>query len=76
MIVNGAGDEGFFTGETGPQPLSWHPESWAAAARLWLGALSDGNYGYVGTYYLLAIHDVCMSEAQIQRHYQAGPSAE
>lgn len=64
---------GYLTDTTGPQPLSWHPEDWAANARLLLGALSDGSRGYVGTYYLLAIHDVCLSDAQIQRHYQAGP---
>ena len=42
-------------------------------AHLLLGALSDGHCSFRGTYYLLAIHDICMSEAQIQRHYQAGP---
>ncbi len=30
---------------------------------------------YLGTYYLVAIHDRCFSAGEVLRHYQAGPSA-
>lgn len=72
-VISAEGMGGSFTNLTGPQPLAWHPEDWHADARLILGALSDGHRYFLGTYYLLAIHDTCLSEAQIQRHYQAGP---
>ncbi|MHB9132725.1 MAG: hypothetical protein ACYDBB_16785 [Armatimonadota bacterium] len=32
-------------------------------------------HGYLGTYYLVAVHDRCLSDADVQRHYQAGPGA-
>ena len=53
----------------------WEPERWDAAATLLLGNRSDGQRTYLGTYYLLAIHDKCFTPAEVQRHYQAGPSA-
>jgi len=67
---------GYFTNSFGPQAVAWHTEAWKADARLLLGALSDGSRQYLGTYYLLAIHDNCFSEEQVQRHYQAGPDAD
>ncbi|HEY3418249.1 MAG TPA: hypothetical protein VGM23_15335, partial [Armatimonadota bacterium] len=34
-----------------------------------------GHHTYTGTYYLLAVHDRSFTPADVQRHYQAGPSA-
>jgi hypothetical protein len=51
----------------------WNPAAWDPAARLLLGAQSNGRHAFTGAYYLLAIHDTCLTDAQIQRHYQAGP---
>ncbi|MHB9025645.1 MAG: hypothetical protein ACYC7E_15990 [Armatimonadota bacterium] len=34
-----------------------------------------GHHTYPGIYYLFALHDRCLPPADIQRHYQAGPSA-
>jgi len=57
------------------KPIPWHTERWNAAAPLLLGNQVEGNWSFTGTYYLLAIHDACFTPEQIQRHYQAGPSA-
>ena len=64
---------GYTSGWRDANPLPWHAEHWDPNARLLLGALSNGQYAYLGTYYLLAIHDACLTDAQVLRHYQAGP---
>ncbi len=33
------------------------------------------DYSFLGTYYLVAIHDRCLPPAQVQRHYEVGPGA-
>jgi hypothetical protein len=48
---------------------------WTPDAPLLLSAASNGQFSYFGTYYLLAIHNTCFTEEQVQRHYKAGPSA-
>ncbi|HEY3417678.1 MAG TPA: LamG-like jellyroll fold domain-containing protein, partial [Armatimonadota bacterium] len=55
--------------------LAWNPAQWDLSAPLILGNQQDGQRPYLGTFYLLAIHDACLSEAQLLRNYQAGPSA-
>ena len=51
------------------------PAKWYANAVLLLGNYADGSAAYLGTYYLAAIHDRGMSEAEVQHNYQAGPTA-
>lgn len=58
----------------GPTVLPWRSAEWDAAARLLLGAESDARHPFLGTYYLLAIHDTCFTPAEVERHYQAGPN--
>ncbi len=62
--------------KVGAQPIAWKPEEWLPDARLLLGAFADGQRYYLGTYYLLAIHDTCFTDEQVLRHYNAGPSAQ
>ena len=57
------------------QQVDWHPDRWSADAPLLLGNNSDMQRTYLGSYYLVAIHDRCFSAADVLRHYQAGPSA-
>jgi hypothetical protein len=47
--------------------------TWAADTLLYLGNSPDGRSPYMGTYYLVAIHDQPLTVAEIRRHYQAGP---
>ena len=42
---------------------------WQANSQLILGQ------NYLGTYYLVAVHDRCFTPEEVKRHYQAGPSA-
>ena len=42
-------------------------------APLILGNLSTGGADYLGTYYLVAIHDRKFSQQEITRHYHSGP---
>jgi len=53
----------------------WNPEKWHPDRPLLLGNQDDRQTNYQGTYYLLAIHDKCFTEAEVLRHYRAGPSA-
>lgn len=59
----------------GMATTSWQPERWELDAPLLLGNQSDGERTYLGAYYLLAIHDRCLPDAQVRRHYAAGPAA-
>jgi len=51
------------------KPLPWQPGEWQKNSQLSLGQ------GYLGTFYLLALHDRCLTPEEVKRHYQAGPSA-
>ncbi len=51
------------------RPIPWAVEQWQADYPFTLGG------GFLGTFYLFAIHDRCLTPEQILRHYQAGPSA-
>jgi hypothetical protein len=55
--------------------VAWQPETWAKEYPLLLGNQVDNSRSYLGTYYLLAIHDRCLSEDDVKRHFEAGPSA-
>ena len=55
--------------------LSWNTDTWDPKAALVLGEQFNGQRGYVGTYYLVAIHDRCLPDAEVLHNYQAGPSA-
>ncbi|MHB9134468.1 MAG: LamG-like jellyroll fold domain-containing protein [Armatimonadota bacterium] len=57
------------------KPYQWQPETWNPDLPLLLGNEPDMQRPFLGTYYLLAIHDNALSDAQVLRHYQAGPSA-
>lgn len=59
----------------GELQIPWEPERWDADARLLLGNQPDNQRTYLGTYYLLAIHDKCFPTEQVRRHYEAGPTA-
>ncbi len=59
-----------------PRPAKLQPEAFSAGFPLMLGNAGDGYRTYLGTFYLLAIHDRCLPAAAVLRHYQAGPSAE
>jgi len=61
--------------QIGAGETPWEPERWDPHALLLLGNRSDNQRTYLGTYYLLAIHDRCFTPAQVKRHYQAGPAA-
>ena len=50
------------------------PALWAKDAPLWIGSVNNGQFNFLGTLYLLAIHDTCLTADQVKRHYQAGPS--
>jgi hypothetical protein len=53
----------------------WLTSRWNPDASLYLGNQPDGVFGLVGTFYLAAVHDTCLTPEQVLRHYQAGPSA-
>lgn len=55
--------------------LSGLAKKWTADAPLLLGNIGDLSQNYIGTYYLVAVHDRCLTAAEVLRHYQAGPSA-
>jgi hypothetical protein len=57
------------------QQVNWNVDKWVADAPLLLGNRTDSQRQYLGTYYLAAIHDRCMTGDEIKRHYMAGPSA-
>ena len=66
-FINGA--------QIGQSKIAWTPADWDANFPLLLGTLSDGQRYFLGTYYLVAIHDTCFTPDQVTRHYQAGPDA-
>lgn len=55
--------------------IAWQPEAWTRDAMLTLGNQLDLGRAYLGTYYLVAIHDRCFSEDEVRNNYEAGPSA-
>ncbi len=55
--------------------IAWQPEQWTRDAMLVLGNQLDLGRAYLGTYYLLAIHDRGFSDDEVKQHYDAGPSA-
>ena len=57
------------------QHINWNIDQWNADAPLLLGNRTDGQRNYIGSYYLVAIHDRCFTAAEVERHYLAGPSA-
>jgi len=66
---------GYNAGQRDVTLLPWQTEQWNPDARLLLGAVSNGQHYYLGAYYLLAIHDTALTDAQVRRHYLAGPDA-
>lgn len=53
----------------------WEPQYWQPDMPLTFGNEPDHQRPFLGTYYLIAIHDQCLPAAQVLRHYQAGPAA-
>ena len=73
---DGTDTRGYNDGKPFPaQQVDWHIDQWNANAPLLLGNTTDQQHTYLGTFYLVAIHDRCFSPAEVLRHYQAGPSA-
>jgi hypothetical protein len=56
------------------QAYNWRADQWSKDALLYLGNQLGDSRTYLGTYYLLALHDRALTEEQVQRHYQAGPA--
>lgn len=54
--------------------VTWDTGVWSDAT-LFLGNQFDPQHSFLGTYYLVAIHDKCLNATEVQRHYNAGPSA-
>lgn len=50
-------------------------DKWAENAYLVLGKQFHEQGSFLGTYYLLAIHDRSLTADEVMRHYQAGPTA-
>lgn len=59
----------------GKQPLAWSTAQLTHAAPIWLGNDSSSAFPFQGRFYLFALHDCCLTEQQILRHYHTGPSA-
>lgn len=55
--------------------IAWPTDTWTRDAPLLLGNQADSGRSYLGTYYLLAIHDRCLGDEEVKRNYLAGPSA-
>ena len=55
--------------------FNWRTDLWSQNAVIHLGNQVEDPRTYLGTYYMLAIHDRPLSTEQVLRHYQAGPSA-
>jgi len=53
---------------------NWRADLWSKDALVYLGNQVDAPRTYLGTYYLLALHDRPLTPEQVLRHYQAGPS--
>ncbi len=58
----------------GQQKLDWAPTRWSPDAVLLLGDHADRRHPYLGTFYLLAMHDRCFPAAEVWHDYQAGPT--
>lgn len=61
--------------QIGKREMPWGSDQWVAAAKLYLGNYPDRQRAYLGTFYLVAIHDRCFTDAEVKRNYDAGPSA-
>ncbi|MEI6518822.1 MAG: LamG-like jellyroll fold domain-containing protein [bacterium] len=61
--------------DNGDQDINWQPSKWVAGAPIYLGNESNKSKSYIGTYYLMAVHDRYFSQADVTRNYQAGPEA-
>ncbi|MHB9108443.1 MAG: LamG-like jellyroll fold domain-containing protein [Armatimonadota bacterium] len=55
--------------------FNWRTDLWSQGGVIHLGNQVEEPRTYLGTYYLLAIHDRPLTAEQVLRHYQAGPSA-
>jgi hypothetical protein len=54
-------------------PIAWALDQWSDTDVLAVGNAPMGSLGYIGTLYLLAVHDRAFTAGEIQRHFQAGP---
>jgi hypothetical protein len=50
-------------------------EHWSPDAVLLLGNYADGSASYLGTYYLVALHNKKFTDAEVKHNYLAGPTA-
>ena len=55
--------------------IAWKPNQMLTGSSLILGNGAGMTNAGLGTFYLLAIHDRCFTDADVLRHYTAGPSA-
>lgn len=59
----------------GSRQINWATDKWSTDNLFILGNSADMRFPYLGTYYLFAVHDRCLTDAEIHRNYLAGPSA-
>jgi hypothetical protein len=60
-----------FTGPLSAMSL----DHWSPDAVLLLGNYADGSASYLGTYYLVALHNKPFTDAEVKHNYLAGPVA-
>ncbi len=66
----------YFNGQkSAVKPFNWRQELWTSNTPLLLGNQYDGMRPFLGTYYLVAVHDRAFTPTEVIRHYQAGPAA-
>jgi hypothetical protein len=61
--------------DNGDKDINWQTEKWISGASIYLSNESNQSKSYLGTYYLMAVHDRYFSQEDTTRHYQAGPEA-
>jgi hypothetical protein len=61
--------------DTQGQQIPWPVAQMTKGSMIILGNTADGGSPYLGTYYLLAVHDRCLSDADVMNNYLAGPTA-
>jgi hypothetical protein len=55
--------------------LTGFSNDWRDDAPLTVGNVPSLSQNFIGTFYLLAVHDRCLTADDVKRHYQAGPGA-
>ena len=73
---DGTTTRGYINGKLAAEKkIDWAVESWSPDFVLFLGNQMDLQRNYLGTYYLVAVHDRCFAADEVLHNYQAGPGA-